>query len=230
MKKIKITTPENIDIEYTLADLGSRTAASIIDMTVQGLLLIIMFVAILVLVYFAPDFWEKYYGWVTAAAIFIFALISYGYYILMELSMNGQTLGKKVLKLRAIRRNGEPVTLQHSALRNLFRVFIDMLGIGIIMMFFTKEHRRLGDYAASTIVILEANKERPVTLESLNKVNELFNYHITREEEEILRIYMERKGKMKDYSKLQQELKLYFTNKFEKSGVFSEYKAFIDKI
>jgi uncharacterized RDD family membrane protein YckC len=230
MKKIKITTPENIDIEYTLADLGSRSGASLIDMVFQGILMIILIVSLLLIIYFAPYFWEKYYGWLVGTAILIFGLISYGYYIVMELSMNGQTPGKKILKIRTIRINGEPVTIQHSALRNLFKVFIDVFGIGVVMIFFTKEHRRLGDYAASTIVIIEGNKERPVTLESLQKVKVAVNYYITREEEEVLKSYMERKGRMKDCTKLQKEIKAYFTDKFEAAGVLSDFEEFIRQI
>lgn len=230
MKKISITTPENIEIEYNLADLGSRVAASIIDMIVQGLLLILLSIVILLIVYFSPSFWAKYYGWIVGISILVFALISYGYYIAMELSMNGQTFGKKILKLRTIRKNGEPITMQHSALRNLFRVFIDVFGVGVVMIFFNKEHKRLGDYVASTIVIVEENKGRPITLETLQNINEQFNYYISKDEEDILRSYFERKSTMKDYSKLQRELKLYFTKKFEALGILSEWEEFIMKI
>ena len=37
MKKIKITTPENIEVEYNLADIGSRTAAMVIDYLIQAI-------------------------------------------------------------------------------------------------------------------------------------------------------------------------------------------------
>lgn len=230
MKKIKITTPENIEVEYTLADIGSRSAAVIIDSLIQGLFIVILLIAMGIIEYFSPKFWEMYYGWVAGVSLLVYGLITYGYFIAMELGNNGQTIGKKALKLRAIRNNGQPLTLKHSAIRNLFRVFIDMIGIGPIMIFFTKEHRRLGDYAASTIVISEANEDIPVTLEELEKSNENFSYYISKDEQELLRDYFKRKYEMEDYEQLREKLKLHFTKKFETNGDLQGWKEFLEKI
>lgn len=230
MKNIKITTPENIDVEYTLADIGSRTAAAIIDSLIQGLFILGLLIALGLLEYFSPTFWQKYQGWIAGIAILLYGIITYGYFIAMELSSNGQTVGKKILKLRAIRSNGQPITLRHSAIRNLFRVFIDVLGVGTVMIFFTKEHRRLGDFAASTIVVSEQVKTRPVTLEDLQRTNENFDYYISKEEQELLRAYFERKAEISDNSRLREELKKHFTKKFEDLGNVSQWQEFIDKI
>jgi uncharacterized RDD family membrane protein YckC len=227
MKKIKITTPENIEVEYTLADIGSRTGAVIIDALVQGLFLLVLAIAIILMVVYSQDFWEQYYGWIIGVSLLIYALITYGYFIAMELSTNGQTLGKKVMRLRTIRTNGQPITLKHSAIRNLFRVFIDMLGIGAILIFFTKEHKRLGDFAASTIVIAEENKSRPITLEDLYRNNDNLSYYLSKEEQELLRDYLERKNSMEDPSKLREELINHFRKRFEVLGISNEWENFI---
>lgn len=230
MNKIKITTPENIEVEYTLADIGSRTAAAIIDSLIQGLFLLVLLIVMVAMNYFSPIFWERYYGWIEGISLLIYGLITYGYFIVMELSGNGQTIGKKVLKLRAIRNNGQPLTLKHSAIRNLFRVFIDILGIGTIMIFFTKDHKRLGDFAASTIVISEASEKAPVTLEELQNANENYSYYISTEEQELLRDYFKRKHEMDKYEELREELRLHFIRKFEAEGNLEEWKDFIYKI
>ena len=230
MKKFKITTPENIEVEYVLADVGSRVAAAIIDTLIQGILILPLAISILLMVYFAKDFWKNYYGWVTGISLLILVIIIYGYFIVMELSMNGQTIGKKVLKLRTIRKNGQSLTLKHSAIRNLFRLFVDMYGIGIVFIFFSKERNRVGDYLASTVVVAEEDKARPITLENLQKVNENFSYYMSKEEYELLRDYYERKNSMKNYSKLTQELKLHFTNKFEALGILEEWQSFINEL
>ncbi|MCM8710289.1 RDD family protein [Clostridium sp. SYSU_GA19001] len=230
MKKIKITTPENIEVEYSLAGLASRTAAAAIDSLVQFAVLLLLGIAIILIVRSAPEFWGEYYGWIIGISLIIFALISYGYFIAMELSMNGQTLGKKVLKLRVIRNNGQPITLKHSAIRNLFRVFIDNFGVGIVLLFFTKENKRLGDYAASTIVVAEHNKEVPVTLEALMRANERYEYYLTKEEQELIREYYRRKNRMDDYSQLREELKKHFTRKFESMQVLNEFENFINEL
>jgi len=230
MKKIKITTPENIEVEYVLADIGSRGAAAIIDMLIQGLLILPLLIGILLMSYFAQDFMRNYYGWVIGISLLILILISYGYFIVMELSMNGQTIGKKALKLRTIRKNGQSLTLKHSAIRNLFRIFVDTYGVGVVLIFFSKERNRVGDYLASTIVVAEENKTRPITLESLQKVNQNFNYYMSKEEYELLRDYYERKNNMENPSELTQELKLHFTRKFEKLGILQEWQNFIDEL
>jgi len=230
MKKIKITTPENIEVEYLLADVASRGAAAVIDMLIQGILILPLIIGILLIAFFASDFWASYYGWIIGISLLILIIIVYGYFIIMELSSNGQTIGKKVLKLRTIRKNGQSITLKHSAIRNLFRIFVDMYGIGVVLIFSSKEHNRVGDYLASTIVIAEENKTRPVTLESLEKVDTNFGYYMSKEESELLREYYERKNSMENYLELQQELKLHFTNKFQKLEILSEWQNFINEI
>lgn len=219
MKKIRITTPENIEVEYTLADLGSRTAAAAVDTAIQMLLYILLAVAIWLIFRFSPGFWADYYGWVVGIALLLYAFISYGYFIVMELAMNGMTPGKRLLKLRAIRSNGQSLTLKHSAIRNLFRIFIDNLGVGVVLIFFSRQHKRLGDYAASTIVVAEASKTSPITLEGLQLLDERLRYYISEEEYELLREYFARKDHMADCSELREALRQHFATKFEDLGI-----------
>lgn len=230
MKKINITTPENIEVEYTLADLGSRTAAAVIDMLIQGVLFVALIIAVALIANFSSDFWEEYYGWIIGIALLVYSLISYGYFIILELTMNGRTLGKKVLKLRTIRSNGQPVSLRHSAIRNLFRVFIDVFGIGVVFIFFSKQRRRVGDYAASTIVISEESRTRPVTLEDLQGMHENLGYYISEEEYDLLREYFGRRDTIADCSELREELKQHFTKKFEALGILEEWEDFIKEL
>jgi PHD/YefM family antitoxin component YafN of YafNO toxin-antitoxin module len=185
---------------------------------------------VLLVVFNSPDFWSKYYGWVIGISIFLFAVITYGYFIVMELTMNGMTLGKKLLKIRTIRNNGQPITLKHSAIRNLFRVFIDNYGVGVVLIFLTKQHKRIGDFAASTIVVVEESKTAPITLESLQRFNDKISYYISEEEYELLREYLERKSSMENPDEIREELKLHFTKKFEAMGVLDEWEGFIKEL
>lgn len=230
MKKIKITTPENIDIEYTLAGLGSRSAAAFIDMLIQSIAIILLIVAAALIKNYSNWFWMKYYGWILGICLFISVLIMYAYFIVSELNTNGATLGKKVLKIRTIRENGQPITLKHSAIRNLFRIFIDMFGIGVVLIFFSQKYKRLGDLVASTIVIADENKTMPITLEDLKNINENFSYYISKEEQELLREYFQRKNQLENYIELREKLKLHFTEKFNTLGILKEWQDFINKI
>jgi uncharacterized RDD family membrane protein YckC len=230
MKKIKITTPENIEVEYTLADLGSRVGAAAIDLLIQTIIFVLIGISILVVFLVSPEFWSEYYGWIIGIALILFFLVQFGYFILLELNTNGRTIGKKVLKIRTIRMNGQSITIGHSVIRNLFRVFIDSMGFGVVFIFFNKQRRRIGDMVASTIVVAEGTKTRPITLDSLEKVDENFSYYMSKEEYELIREYLERKKTMEDYSQLREELKTYFIRKFETQGNLSSWQHFIDSL
>ncbi|MFW6287205.1 MAG: RDD family protein [bacterium] len=230
MRKIKLTTPENIEIEYKLADLGSRTAAALIDLMIQGVISVILVIALLLISYYSPSFWEKYLGWIIGISIILYFIITYGYFIVMELNMNGKTPGKKVLKLRTIRNNGQPLTLKHSAIRNLFRVVIDMMGVGPVFIFFSKEHKRIGDYAASTIVIIEESDSQPISLENLHLLDNSLSYYIDSDEYELLRSYFKRRDNLEDPAVLRENIILYFKDKFEEQGIPQDLKTVLERM
>jgi uncharacterized RDD family membrane protein YckC len=77
------------------------------------------------------------------------------YYFALE-SGAGQTVGKKLLKLRVVRADGRPAGMGEIAVRTILRV-VDGIGVyivGLIVMLVTGERRqRIGDLAASTIVV-----------------------------------------------------------------------------
>ncbi|MFW6022095.1 MAG: RDD family protein [Halanaerobiaceae bacterium] len=230
MKSIKLTTPENIEIEYNLADLGSRTAAVVIDMLIQGVIFFLLGLAIYILSVYNPWIWDEYYGWVIGISLILYAVIFYGYFIVMELNMNGMTPGKKVLKIRTIRNNGQPITLKHSAIRNLFRPFIDMLGIGPILIFFSKNHKRIGDYAASTIVIIEKSNNRPISLENLQISDSLLDYELEKDELQLLKEYLNRKNNIDNYYALKENIIHYFIDKYKDQELPEEVKNIIAKL
>lgn len=230
MKKIKITTPENIEVEYTLADIGSRVAAAFIDLVLQAVVIIVLIIAIALIAANARIFWALYYGWIIGISLVLLAVIIYGYFIVSELTMNGMTVGKRLLKIRAIRSNGQPITLKHSAIRNLFRLLIDMLGVGVVLMFLTKQHKRIGDYAASTIVIAEESKTAPVTLESLQNTQDRISYYLSQEEYELLREYLQRKSSLEKPEEIRAALRNHLTKKFEAAGVLDQFEELIKSL
>lgn len=229
MKKYLVTTPENIEIEYELAGVGSRTAAAVIDLLIQTLMTVILGIILLLVYAFSGKLSKEYYGWIIGISIIIFALITYGYYIYMEITKNGQTIGKKIFSLRTIRNNGEPITLKHSAIRNLFRVFIDMYGVGIVLMFFSKNNKRLGDMVASTIVVCESNKDIPIPIVEDNLLNYSDN-HLSDDEMGILKEYYERKASMDNCIPIRNKIKAYFIEKYEKLGLMDEFRDMVNKL
>ncbi|GLV55027.1 hypothetical protein KDH_18740 [Dictyobacter sp. S3.2.2.5] len=78
------------------------------------------------------------------------------YFLILEATMGGATLGKKILGLRVVREDGAPISWNESIIRNLVRI-IDLLPtayiIGAIVIWTSSQKQRLGDKIAHTVVV-----------------------------------------------------------------------------
>lgn len=157
---LSIETPEQIKINYSIAGIGSRFYAAVIDIAVlTPIVLIGMYVTVRAMI----DL-NEILNWLAAiAGIATFAL-QWGYYIIFEITTNGQSPGKRALGLRVIKVHGYPISFSDSAIRNLIRI-VDFLpffyGIGLMAMLSNKNWQRLGDLAAGTLVVKEDTKVSP---------------------------------------------------------------------
>jgi uncharacterized RDD family membrane protein YckC len=164
---LSIDTPENVIFAYEVVGIGSRFMAGLIDtLILAGLLLLVDSGLVLLL----DRLFAAAQSWVAALAGLLSFAIFWGYYLFFELTWNGQSPGKRRIGIRVIRRDGTPITLVESLVRNLVRV-VDFLpagyGVGIITMFIHPQSCRLGDLAAGTLVVRE---QEEVTLASLHSV------------------------------------------------------------
>ncbi|MDE0042263.1 MAG: RDD family protein [Candidatus Poribacteria bacterium] len=158
---LSIETPEQIKISYSVAGIGSRFYAALIDI---ALLLPVLAVGYYVIIRAILDLDEGFGNWLAAlAGIATFAL-QWGYYMIFEIATNGQSPGKRALGLRVIKVQGYPISFSDSAIRNIMRV-VDMLpfayGIGLLTMLLNKNWQRLGDLAAGTLVVKEGAEASP---------------------------------------------------------------------
>lgn len=163
--QLSIDTPELVAIEMPLAGIGSRFIALLIDYLIWGAgftLLGLLFAVILpsILAYS-----QVTATWAMGLAILLFFLLNWGYFTLFEAFWNGRTPGKRVARIRVIQRSGRPIGLFESMARNLVR-YIDQLpgfyAVGVITMFVTSQHQRLGDLAAGTLVVRDREQSAPV--------------------------------------------------------------------
>ena len=162
-----IETPERVPLEFALASIGNRFLACALDHSIQVLALAIMAWAFFALAGISDlgGYFEDAPKWVIAAFIIVAFLIFTGYFAFFEWTMNGQTPGKRLLKLRVIREDGRPVTFWEAAARNLLRNF-DMMplpfySIGLIAVFVSRRDQRVGDLFAGTVVVREREAEAP---------------------------------------------------------------------
>ena len=160
--QLNIETPEQVDLRFPVAGIGSRFVALLIDHLIQffTLLLILFGIALLPGDNHAAKAAEMDTAtkWVLAAITFIIFCLMVGYFALFEAFWHGQTPGKHVMKLRVIKDSGRQITLFEALARNLLR-FIDLLPnfylAGVITMLCNRKNKRLGDLAAGTLVVHE---------------------------------------------------------------------------
>jgi uncharacterized membrane protein SpoIIM required for sporulation/uncharacterized RDD family membrane protein YckC len=161
VQTVDIETPELVTFSYTIAGVGSRVAAALIDY----LLCLVLFIALLITLAFVGASRLVRFGgtsseaWALAIVVLGQFFILWGYYVLWEGLADGQTPGKRYMRLRVVSDGGYSVSFAGSAIRNLVRI-LDMqpvftYGVGIGSILLTKQGKRLGDLAAGTLVVRE---------------------------------------------------------------------------
>ena len=151
--RVRIATPEGVDVELTLAGIGSRFIAALLDLLIQGSVLLAAAFALGVLGSGGDG------GSLAVAAFSIlFFLVFFGYDVLFEVRSRGRTPGKRWTGLRVVRTGGRPITFVPSCVRNVMRL-VDILpsfyAIGMLSIFVTAHNQRLGDLAAGTLIVRE---------------------------------------------------------------------------
>lgn len=165
--QLNIDTPEQVGLEFTIAGIGSRFVAVLLDHLIQfGILLVMLFASAFLFGAIANRI-NIMGKWFIAIFIGLDFLVIWGYFTLFEAFWNGQTPGKHAMKLRVIKDSGRQVTFFEALSRNLLR-FVDYMPalylVGVITMLCTKRHQRLGDLAAGTIVVHERTDEQPLLI------------------------------------------------------------------
>jgi uncharacterized RDD family membrane protein YckC len=156
--KLTIETPEQTMLEFPLAGIGSRFLAIALDTLLQVAAVCVVGIVLIALAIPFSLFFRSSGLWVIAILVFLVFAIDVGYFALFESLWNGQTPGKRWTHLRVIKDSGRPISAYDAILRNLLRI-VDWLptlyAAGIVTMIVSRENRRIGDYAAGTVVIHE---------------------------------------------------------------------------
>jgi uncharacterized RDD family membrane protein YckC len=154
--QLSIDTPELVAIEMPVAGIGSRFVALLVDYLILSAAVFIIFFLIALIDPSLREVSKLGENWAVAIFIFLMFLLYWGYFTLMEAFWDGRTLGKRVAKIRVIQRTGRGIGLFESMTRNLLRIVDQFPGIyvvGIISILLTRQHQRLGDLAAGTLVV-----------------------------------------------------------------------------
>lgn len=156
-RSLDIETPEGVVFSYDLATPAARALAWSVDAA-----------AIWAAIYFigklAAGLRPLNRDWEGAAEAVLYFVAQIGYGIVLEWRWRGQTVGKRLFKLRVIDAQGLRLQLSQIAIRNLLRL-IDSLPllylVGGTASLFSKKYQRLGDLAANTVVARERSWAAP---------------------------------------------------------------------
>ena len=168
---VDFATPEDVPLRFELAGAGTRILAALVDQLIivmleAGLLMFALVIGLLAEEITESDVeqWtEQMQGGgptmtLLGISLLLGFVVNFGYYVFMELTTNGQTVGKRMLGIRTIRDGGYGVTFTASLLRNLARL-VDMLPntyfVGIVAMVAHPREKRIGDMLAGTVVVRE---------------------------------------------------------------------------
>lgn len=156
-----IETPENVELRRCLAGIGSRFIAGFLDNLLIFLMYLFLFLLFLLVgnfnIFDNVGFSRAAERWALVGVILVAFSIYWGYFALSEALTNGQSPGKKYMKIRVVQIEGEGISFRSIVIRNLLRA-VDAIGfyaVAGIVMFTTPKVQRLGDLAAGTVVVSE---------------------------------------------------------------------------
>lgn len=150
MEKLLINTPQNVNIEYRLASVGTRLLSMAIDYA------IIVAYAIFMTKLILPIFVDSKDQWTYFGIMSLLLLPAFFYHLAFETFLEGQSLGKMIMKTKVVKIDGSRATIYEYFIRWTMSIIdIWMLGgvIGLVSIILTKKSQRIGDLAASTTVI-----------------------------------------------------------------------------
>jgi uncharacterized RDD family membrane protein YckC len=170
MSIVKLDTGFNIEVEFPVSPFHKRAIAWCLDILIQ---LIYMWMGQKIIVTFIDPHWVSSLGWLTVLLVLPVLL----YEVVLESTLQGQTIGKKIMGIKVISADGGQPSVSQFIIRWLFRMIDFPLWIigavtagdwpwwasififsGVIAVFATEKTQRVGDLLAGTIIIDTKNK------------------------------------------------------------------------
>jgi len=163
MNTVQIQTAQNVFIEYQPAGVGDRLLANLIDKLIKGA----YFIVVMTIFGYTTTLFENnnlLNRFDLIAILWVVMLLPLAVYTLvLEIVMDGQTIGKRAMQIKVVRLDGAQPTLGNHVTRWLMRIIdiyfppvCSLIGNGLVAMIAVATNpkgQRLGDMAAGTTVI-----------------------------------------------------------------------------
>ena len=154
----EVITTEKVPFSYRVAGIGSRFLAWFID---AALIVLLDFVGMM-----AGSILDAARPGVGTALIYLWIFgVLWGYFLVFEWLWRGHTPGKRLMGIRVIQWRGTGIAFYQAAVRNIVRM-VDSLpffyAVGIVVAACNRLQRRLGDFAAGTLVVHVERKAKPI--------------------------------------------------------------------
>ncbi|WP_296150433.1 RDD family protein [uncultured Flavobacterium sp.] len=159
MSELSINTTQNVNINFTVASVGHRILAYLLDLVVKAAYVIVVFYLFFYLLGL-NNFMDGIDNWSRMAIIISFYFPVIFYTLILESLLEGQTLGKKLLKIKVVKIDGYQASFGDYLMRWIFRIVdVNFSGgvVGLISIIVSDKSQRLGDMTAGTSVITLKN-------------------------------------------------------------------------
>lgn len=150
MQTIKVKTAQNIDIDYEVAGVGERTLARLIDF---GFFLAAYLLALIIYALVAKTVGSSL---ALTIIVIVYVCLFVFYDLACETLMDGQSFGKRIMKIKVISIDGGRPRFSQYLLRWLFRIIDFSLSLqlcGLLCAALTEKQQRVGDIVAGTTLI-----------------------------------------------------------------------------
>lgn len=159
MSELSISTTQNVVINFKAASVGERMYASLLDLLIKVAYIIVVAYVFFYLLGISNilnrmDMWSR----MSVIILFFFPVMIYS--VILESIFEGQTIGKKLVKIKVVKIDGYQAGFGDYLIRWLFRIVENnLLGglIGLVAMIVNSKTQRMGDVAAGTAVITLKN-------------------------------------------------------------------------
>ena len=187
---IYINTSQNVQINYKISSIGDRLVAYLIDtLVIIGIVLGFVLIS----------------DWIgTQLVLFLAMVVVFFYHLISEITMNGQSIGKRNRGIRVMKKDGNAATFSAYFLRFLLRPIDSFYGLGLAIIFFTNNNQRIGDLAAGTVVVDVVTEDElldQISGQKVSKTNEEIMYsgvtQLTDSEIQFIRKVLHKRAKEK---------------------------------